>query len=376
MEGKGGKAMSNNLDTLVTSINKKYGDWTIRSAGEYPILRRISTGIFALDAGIGGGVPKGRICIFAGNESAGKTTVAKLTMAQFQNTCKGCLLPLNDCTCENKEPHKAVFIDMEGAFDAQWFKTLGGNVEDLLLIQPEFAEQAVDIAEALIRSSEVDILVVDSIAMLSPADEIEKSSEDLLVGTHARLMNRMMRSIQSGMNSLGMSTQRKPSVILINQIRSKIGVMFGDTTTYPGGLGQKFASSITVRFTARPSERIYKDTTKKEDLVAVQIRFHVEKNKTFTPHQNGMFTLYVNNSDHGEKGAVNNEDQVVAYATKYGVIEKSGAWLNYKGEKYQGKTHLVDALIDDVELLEELKMYTLEKVKGVVTGVEEDNDEE
>ena len=368
--------MSGNLDTIIASINKKYGDWTIRSASDYPVLPRISTGIFALDAGIGGGVPKGRICIFAGNESAGKTTVAKLTMAQFQNTCKNCLSVIGECNCGNTEPHKAVFIDMEGAFDARWFEVLGGNVDDLLLIQPEFAEQAVDIAEALVRSGEIDIMVVDSIAMLSPADEIEKSSEDLLVGTHARLMNRMMRSLQSGMNSLGMSTDRKPSVILINQIRSKIGVMFGDNTTYPGGLGQKFASSITIRFTARPSERIYLDKNKKEDLAAVQIRFSVEKNKTFTPHQNGLFTLYVSDSDYGDKGAVNNEEQLASYATKYGVVEKSGAWLNFNGEQYQGKTALVDALIGNEEMFSTLKESVMEKVMGVVTGAVEDKEEE
>ena len=369
--------MSNNLDAILKEINRKYGEWTIRCANEYPILPRIPTGIFSLDACIGGGIPKGRICIFAGNESTGKTTVAKLSMAQFQKTCKNCLNYYDTCSCDQFVPHKAVFVDMEGAFDPNWFKALGGSIEDLLLIQPEFAEQAVDITEALIRSGEVDIVVVDSIAMMSPADEIDKSAEDLLVGTHARLMNRMMRSVQAGMNSLGMSNEHKPSVILINQVRSKIGVMYGDTTTLPGGWGQKFASSITIKFTGRPSERIREDGAKKDDPpVAVQIRFFVDKNKTFTPYQAGMFTLYIADSNLGDKGAINNQEQIVNYAIKFGIVEKSGAWLSLEGNQYQGKHALVDALLQDTSLESRLKEATLLKIYNTATGEEEPSDEE
>lgn len=349
-----------NLNYLLKEINKKYGEGTVRTANEFPDLTRIPTGIFALDASIGGGIPKGRICIFSGNESTGKTSVAKMALAQFQSTCKNCLLKLNKCNCGNTEPHVAVMVDIEGAFDPNWFTTLGGNVDDLILFQPEFAEQGVDVVEALVRSGEVDIIVVDSVAMMSPADEIEKSSEDLLVGTHARLMNRMMRSVQSGMNSLGMGS-RKPSVILINQLRQKVGVLYGDNTTLPGGLGQKFASSITVKFTARPSELVYADKGKKDDSpLGVTIRFNVTKNKTFVPLKTGMFILYVADSKLGAKGSINIEEQIVDYAVNYGVIEKSGAWFTMGNEQYQGKNSVIEALINDDSLRDDITQKTMD----------------
>jgi recombination protein RecA len=360
-----------NLQLILNEINKKYGEGTIRPANEFPHLKRISTGVFSLDVEIGGGLPKGRIVIFTGNESTGKTTVAKLSVAQFQKTCKNCLNAEELCSCETFEPHKAVFVDMEGAFDANWFADLGGNIDELLLIQPEFAEQAIDIVEALVGSGEVDIIVIDSIAMMSPADEVEKSSEQLLVGTHARLMNRMMRSIQSRMNSLGMTNERKPTVILINQIRKNVGVMYGSPDTYPGGLGQKFASSITVKFSSRPSERIHEDSggkKKEEAPVGITVRFNVEKNKTFLPMRSGLFVLYVAGSSLASKGSINTEEQIVDYGVRYGIIEKSGAWFSVKEDieglelQYQGKQSLCNALIINKNAINILTEKILNKV--------------
>ena len=354
-----------NLQLVLNEINKKYGEGTIRPANEFPRFKRISTGIFSLDVEIGGGLPKGRIVIFTGNESTGKTTVAKLSIAQFQKTCKNCLVVREACSCGSFEPHKAVFLDMEGAFDKDWFEQLGGNIDDLLLIQPEFSEQASDIVEALVRTGEVDIIVIDSIAMMSPADEIEKSAEDMLVGTHARLINRMMRSIQAGMNSLGMTNERKPSVVMINQVRQKVGVMYGSPDVYPGGWGQKFASSITVKFSARPSERVYEDSggkKKDEAPVGITVRFNVEKNKTFLPMRTGMFVLHVADSSLATKGSINIEEQIIDYGIRYGLIEKSGAWFTVNEQQYQGKQALCNALIQDKELQDSLKSLILSKI--------------
>ena len=361
------------LDLVINDINKKYGDGTIRFANEFPKLVRVPTGVFSLDVEIGGGLPKGRTVMFTGNESTGKTTVAKKAIAQFQTTCKHCIGHIEECGCNSPEPHKAVFVDMEGAFDPSWFTTLGGNLDELLLIQPEFAEQACDVVEALIRTGGVDIIVIDSIAMMSPADEIDKSSEDLLVGTHARLVNRMMRSIQAGMNSLGMVNERKPAVVLINQVRHKVGVMYGSPDTYPGGLGQKFASSITVKFTSRQSERIYNSSDKKSKdspPVGITIRFSVEKNKTFIPFRSGLFVLYVDSSEeHGSvKGSVDTIDQVIQYGVRYGFIEKSGGWFTLcTGNKdydiqYHGKNGLYDALQEKPEIVDELAHLISEKI--------------
>jgi len=367
------------LETILKEINKKYGQGTIRTANEFVKLIRVPTSIFSLDAEIGGGIPKGRICIFTGNAGAGKTTVAKKAIVQFQNTCKSCLSLLDRCSCGEKLPHKAVLVDTEGSFDPLWFTALGGNVDELLLIQPEFAEEAVDIVEALIRTGEIDLIVVDSVAMMSPSLEIDKSSEDLLVGTHARLINRMMRSIQAGMNSLGMTNECKPAIILINQIRTNVGVMYGVTDTYPGGRGQLFASSITVKFTVRPSELVPEGGKKKDaDTAGVQIRFKVEKNKTFVPFRSGIFTLYVANSSIASKGSFNIEEQIADYGVRYGLIEKSGAWFTFKvsieGQsigQLQGKEAVVNALIENPDLKWALSEHIMAEVLKESTARDE-----
>lgn len=362
------------LQKLIDQANKKYGDGTIIRGGEYPVLQRMSTGVFALDVEIGGGVPKGRIVIFTGNESTGKTSIAKLTIAQFQRTCRNCMKPLvadqetNTFCCDDPVPHRAFFVDIEGTFDPVWFEALGGDKEALYLCQPQFSEQAVDIVEAVIRTGDVDVVVVDSIAMMTPADEIEKSAEDTIVGLHARLTNRMMRSIQAAFNSLGSQNVRKPSVILINQLRDKVGVMFGSPTVMPGGRGQKYANSITISFTARPSERIYETLGKKDEKkpVGVVVRFNVDKNKTFPPFRNGWFTLYTDDSEEygTRKGEVDNEMQIVRYGVRYGLIEKSGSWYSFEDVKEQGEQAMGLAIMRKPELRAKLEEALLRKIVG------------
>lgn len=347
--------MSVRLDAVLKQINKKYGEGTVLPANEYPKLPRFSTGIFAIDAEIGGGVPRGRIVILTGNESTGKSTVASKTVGTAQKLCRYCLTPVGPsgaCThCQSTERMRCFYVDIEGTFDPVWFTALGGNPEELLLFQPDFAEQAVDVVEAVIRTGEIDVVVIDSVAMMSPAVEIEKSAEDQIIGNHARLVNRMMRAIQSGFNSLGTHAVDKPAVILINQLREKVGVMFGNPETMPGGKGQSFASSITLKFFARASERIEESGGEKRN-VGQQIRFNVEKNKTYPPHRHGIFTLYNDMSEeYGVvKGYVDNLEAMVRYGVRCGVIEKSGSWLTYVERetgvvhKYQGKAAFVTAV--------------------------------
>lgn len=361
------------LEKLIRQANKKYGEGTIIRGNDYPTLQRVSTGIFALDVEIGGGVPKGRIVIFTGNESTGKTTVSKLTIAQFQRTCRNCMrrmdnLDVGEVCCENPEPHKAFFVDIEGTFDPVWFEALGGDLGSLYLSQPQFSEQAVDIVEAVIRTGDVDIIVVDSIAMMSPAEEVEKSAEDLIVGTHAKLINRMMRSIQAAFNSLGSQNKRKPCVILINQLREKVGIMFGNPTVMPGGKGQKFANSIMVSFSARGSERLYETIGNKEDRkpVGTTLRFVVDKNKTFPPHRRGQFTLYTDDSEeYGViKGEVDNEIQIVRYGVRFGLITKSGSWFTYKNVKEQGEGAMGRAILENTSLREGLENALIDLILG------------
>lgn len=364
------------LATLILQADEKYGKGTIIKGANYPELSRISTGVFSLDTAIGGGVPKGRIMILTGNEATGKSSIAQSTIAQFQQTCRNCLKPLSEgpgvsseslCCCNEPEPHKAIFIDIEGTFDPVWFKCLGGDVDALYLSQPQFSEQAVDIVEAIIRTNEIDIIVVDSIAMMSPAEEIEKSAEDLIVGTHAKLTNRMMRTIQASFNSLGMDNLKKPAVILINQLRDKVGVMFGSPTVMPGGKGQLFASSVTVSFAARPSEKIFETTGKKKDQkpVGQLIRFTVTKNKTFPPFKSGMFVLYTDDSEeYGVcKGWIDNEIQMVQYGVRYEVIEKKGSWFEYGGTKIQGEAAMGKYVLESPEVWAQLRTEILERIR-------------
>lgn len=360
----------NELETLMGKINKKYGDGTIILGSDYPDLVRVPTGVFSLDVEIGGGVPKGRIMILTGNESTSKTTVSMKAIAEFQNRCRNCLSKLNEerkCImheCEDGGPHNAMFVDIEGTFDPKWFRALGGNLDELYLLQPEYTEQACDVIEAVIRTGDMDIIVVDSIAMMSPAEEIEKSSENMLMGVHARLTNRLMRSISSGLNHLGMANRRKPSIVLINQLREKVGVMFGSPDVMPGGKGQKFAASITIKFFARPSERVNEEATPKRN-VGQLIRFNVEKNKTFPPNRSGTFTLFTDYSlEFGrEKGEVDNDVQIVKYGLAYGLISKNGSWYSYGDVRRQGESGLIDGLIEN-ELLDQVKKELVEKILG------------
>lgn len=368
------------LDIVLKQIDKKYGKGTVILGSQYPKQPRFSSGIFSLDAEIGGGIPRGRILIMTGNESTGKTTTAKRILASAQNTCAECGTPFRahpetgEWCCPNCKdggrPFKCFYCDIEGAFDPVWFESLGGSADDLFLFQPEFAEQAVDVVEAVVRTGEVDILVLDSIAMLSPAVEIEKSAEDQLMGNHAKLVNRLMRALQSAFNSLGTENKHKPTVLLINQLREKVGVMFGSKDTMPGGRGQSFASSITLKFFARPSERIYESVGDKK-AVGQQIRFNVDKNKTHPPHKSGIFTLYTDESEeYGvHKGKVDNVLSIVAYGLRYGVIVKTSSWFTYirnNGEefKYQGKDRFVAAVEATPGLEEELGEKIMEKVLG------------
>ena len=368
------------LDIVLKQIDKKYGKGTVILGSQYPDLPRFSSGIFSLDVEIGGGVPRGRILIMTGSESTGKTTVAKKVLATAQNTCAVCNthfqadLETGGWQCpkckDDGRPFKGFYCDIEGTFDPRWFEALGGHPEDLYLFQPEFAEQAVDVIEAVIRTGEVDIVVIDSIAMMSPAVEIEKSAEDQLMGTHAKLVNRMIRAIQAGFNSLGTANTQKPTVLLINQLREKVGVMFGSNETMPGGRGQSFASSITLKFFARPSERLYESIGEKKP-VGQQVRFNVEKNKTYPPHKQGIFTLYTDTSEeYGvRKGEIDNTLSILKYGVRYDVITKAGSWFSYvrdNGEevKVQGEDRFVIEMESDRTLEDEIAKKVMAKVLG------------
>lgn len=320
--------MGYTLEQLKKKVDKKYGKNTLIRASQYPKLKRLSTGILAVDLAIGGGIPLGRTMILTGMESTSKTTVSLYVTKMFQNTCKNCYKSFDECECDEPEKHKVVFLDVEGTFDKEWASNIGVNLDELYLSQPQFSEQAVDIAEASIRAEDVDLLIVDSIAMMSPAVEIEKSAEKSIVGNHAKLVNRMCRAIQAGLNSRGMM-HKKPSVIMINQVREKVGVNFGSPHVMPGGKGQLFSASIIMKLLTANSDIINEASGGKP--VGMDIRLKVTKNKTYPPHKKGTFRLYVDNSEEFmvSKGEVDNCETMVRFGESLGILEKDGSWYKY-----------------------------------------------
>lgn len=378
--------MGKSLDAVLVEINKKFGSNTAQVASEAKGLDyiRIPTGIFALDLAVGGGygLPRGRVSLIVGEKSSGKTTVCKKTMATWQKYCRFCNseIYVNDngkktCTCKKAVPMKVVYIDGEGTYDPVWARALGVNNEEVIMVQPDYAEQAVDVAEALIRTGEVDLLIVDSIAGLVPSIEVEGSADDQNVGVHARLMNRFMRAIQSGINSLGMNYEHKPHVILVNQYREKVGVMFGNNLTLPGGKGQEFTASIKIEM--RSSSKIGENGAinpkqesnynKQIEIVGAEMNFEVTKNKTYPPFKRGSFRVFsqdvCNSSLDVMKGQVNTEEQLLAKAVQYGIIKANGSWYSYKDTKLgQGLVKTAQNLMENEAMYEEIHDMTLARV--------------
>lgn len=363
------------LMDVLDAVNKKHGAGTMARASRvaFSHLRRTSTGIFNLDLGLGGGLPKGRIIGFVGDESSCKTSTALMSIAEQQHTCRKCMekfgwytdervdestgevksenvVITQECPCGANEPHVAMLVDAEGSFDPIWAAQLGVDVPTLIVVQPEWGQQAVDLINATVRSGDLDMVVVDSIAHMTPAEEIEKSAQDVQVGALARIINKMMRTLQSGLNSLGMDNPNKPTIIVINQFREKVGVMYGDPTTWPGGKGQNFAYSALVIF--KPGKVLAQDGKPKErfgpndEKVGREINWHVRKNKVGIPEKRGVFSFFYSNAPEAgySAGSVNNFEQIVLYGETLGVIGKGGAWYDLQstfGEEYRnpvGKT--------------------------------------
>lgn len=312
------------LELAITSIEKQFGKGSIMKLGGGKTLNDdtpvISTGALSLDIGLGiGGLPKGRIVEIYGPESSGKTTLALSTVAQAQ-----------------KAGGTAAFVDAEHALDVTYARKLGVKVDDMLISQPDTGEQALEIAETLVRSGAVDVLVVDSVAALTPRAEIEGEMGDSHMGLQARLMSQALRKLTAAIS------RSQTLVIFINQIRMKIGVMFGNPETTTGGNALKFYSS--VRLDVRRVGAIQNG----EDVVGNRTAVKVVKNKMAPPFAKVEFDLM-----YGE--GISAEGDVLDLGVKKDLIEKSGAWYSYKGERMgqgrdQAKTYLKENPAAMVEL--------------------------
>lgn len=310
------------LEQVLQDIEKQFGKGAIMKLGEDGIkdIDVVSSGSLMLDIALGvGGYPKGRIIEIYGPESSGKTTFALHAIAEVQKT-----------------GGRAAFIDAEHALDPVYAKNLGVNINDLLLSQPDTGEQALEICEALVRSEAMSIIVIDSVAALVPQAEIEGEMGDSHVGLQARLMSQALRKLSGAIN------KTNTICIFINQLREKVGVMFGNPETTPGGRALKFYSSI--RLDVRRAEQLKQGT----DIVGNRTVVKVVKNKVAPPFKTAEVEIM-----YGE--GVSREGEIIDIASNLNIIEKSGAWYSYKGEKIgQGKENVKTLLKDNRELFEEL----------------------
>lgn len=316
------------LQMTLDKIEKSYGKGAVMKLGDNAVekLESISTGSIGVDIALGiGGLPKGRIIEIYGPESSGKTTLAIHAIAEAQ-----------------KKGGIAAFIDAEHAFDQSYAAKLGVKTEELLVSQPDNGEQALEIAENLIRSGAIDIIVIDSVAALTPRSEIEGEMGDSKMGLHARLMSQALRKLTSTISKTGCCC------IFINQLREKIGVMFGNPETTTGGNALKFYASI--RLDIRKTSQI-----KEGDIVTGnRVKVKVVKNKVSPPFKMAEFDLV-----YGE--GISKIGEIIDLGVDYGIIKKSGSWFSYGDTKLgQGRDSVKQILTDNIELAEELEIKVRE----------------
>ncbi|RJO68060.1 MAG: recombinase RecA [Myxococcales bacterium] len=319
------------VELAIGAIEKQFGKGTIMRLGDMPSglgqVPVISTGVLPVDLALGiGGIPRGRMTEIYGPESSGKTTLALHCVAQAQ-----------------KAGGIAAYIDAEHALDVAYAKLLGVNTDELLISQPDYGEQALEIMEMLVRSNAVDIIVVDSVAALVPRAEIDGEMGDAHVGLQARLMSQAMRKLT------GLISKSLTSVVFINQIRMKIGVMFGNPETTTGGNALKFYASIRIDI------RRIGAIKKGEEVTGSRTRVKVVKNKMAPPFKSVEFDINYNEG-------ISREGSTLDLASDIGVVEKSGSWFSFKGERIgQGRENARLFLKDNPDILATVEKEVMEK---------------
>lgn len=319
------------LDMAISQIEKNFGKGSIMRLGEEGAVegvQSIPTGSLALDIATGiGGLPRGRVVEIYGPESSGKTTLALNAIAQAQ-----------------AGGGTAAFIDAEHALDVNYAKRIGVKIEDLLVSQPDTGEQALEVAEALVRSGALDIIVIDSVAALVPKAELEGDMGDSLPGLQARLMSQALRKLTASIS------KSNTTVIFINQIRMKIGVMFGSPETTTGGNALKFYASM--RLDIRRIENIKEN----QEIIGGRVRVKVVKNKMAPPFRQAEFDILFNQG-------VSREGEIVDLGVEKGIIEKAGAWYSYGGNRIgQGRENVKEYLKNNVSVSKEIEGKIIESV--------------
>lgn len=327
----GGDGKVKALGLAVEQLEKQFGTGTIMRMGEstHTNVECFPTGSISLDLALGGGIPKGRIIEVYGPESSGKTTLTLHAIAEVQ-----------------KRGGVAAFIDAEHALDPQYAQRIGINLDNLLVSQPDNGEQALEIVEALVRSNAVDLIVVDSVAALVPQAEIEGDMGDSHMGLQARLMSQALRKLTA------IISKSKTTVIFINQLRMKIGIMFGNPETTTGGNALKFYASL------RMDIRRISQIKSAESVIGNRTRVKVVKNKIAPPFREAEFDIMYNEG-------ISKEGDVLDLATAKEIVEKSGAWFAYEGEKIgQGREAAKQYLRDNPKVMEKIAKQVMEASKA------------
>ena len=312
------------LNVAMQNIEQKFGKGSIMKLGDRPKIsgsNTISTGSLSLDIALGiGGVPRGRVIEIFGPEASGKTTLALHIIAEAQ-----------------KNNGIAAFIDAEHALDPNYAKNIGVNTDELIISQPDTGEQALEIAESLVRSNAVDVIVVDSVAALVPKAEIEGNMGDSYMGLQARLMSQALRKLTA------IISKSRTTTVFVNQIREKIGIFFGNPETTPGGRALKFYS--TIRMDIRRKATIKKD----EDNIGIIAKVKVVKNKLAPPFKETMFDIIFG------KG-ISKEGDIIDLGIKYNILQKSGVWVSYNDTKFgQGRENSKTYLKEHSEIAKEIE---------------------
>ena len=317
------------LDAALSQIEKQFGKGAVMRLGDHEHMQvdTISTGSLSLDTALGiGGLPRGRIIEIYGPESSGKTTLALHCIAEAQ-----------------KSGGFAAFIDAEHALDPKYSKALGVDIDSLIISQPDTGEQALEITESLARSGAIDVIVIDSVAALVPRAEIEGEMGDAHVGLHARLMSQALRKLAS------VISKSNCVAIFINQLREKVGIVYGNPEVTTGGRALKFYAS--VRLDIRKIETLKIDG----EIIGSRTRAKVVKNKVAPPFKEAEFDVLYG------KG-ISRDGEIIDMAIKFNIIQKSGAWFSYKDYKLQGKDSVKELLKSKPELIEEIKNLVFEKL--------------
>ncbi len=321
------------LNEALAQIQKQFGQGAIMKLGDDNMklnIEAISTGSISLDLATGiGGIPKGRIIEVYGPESSGKTTLTLHMIAEAQKT-----------------GGKAAFIDAEHALDPEYAKNLGVNIDELLVSQPDTGEQALEICEMLVRSGALDIVVVDSVAALVPKTEIEGDMGDSHVGLQARLMSQALRKLAGAIN------KSKAAVVFINQLREKVGVIYGNPEVTTGGRALKFYSSM--RFDVRRVETLKQG----DQMIGNRVRVKIVKNKVAPPFKQAEFDIM-----YGE--GISKTGDIMDSAVNKGIIDKAGSWYSFNGNRIgQGRENVKNFLSENPDVLDEVQTLLLESLKG------------